>query len=222
MTSGMIDILETALWYSLWVFFVLFALAVCWVALRAHSRRRQRAAFEAEQPGSRLQATSEEVGSAFKALALCAVLSALFLIALLLAPFSFMDNFVNTDSWKLKPLRLTHLTLQRLEEGFVLEGEVYNQTEAPIEELSGVVKIWGVDEQLLDEVPLQVQPAPLPALQAGRFKVRYGEEPALLYGYEVVFLDADGLPLAYTQGFDLPEADEKQAPAPPNNPSPQS
>lgn len=215
MTNGTIDILESALRYSLWVFLVLFSLAVCWVALRVHSRRRRRAAFESEESGSLLQASSQELGSAFKALALCVVLSVLFMIALLLAPFPFLHNFVTTDSWKLQPLRLTHLTLQRLEKGFVLEGEVYNQTEEPIEKLSGVVKIWGVDEQLLDEVPLEVRPAPLPALQAGRFKVRYTEEPVRLYGYEVVFLDADGLPISYTQGFDLPEGDEKQAPAPP-------
>ncbi len=219
MTQETIDILDSALWYALLAFLVLILLTSCWIALRAQARRRGRADYDPEEPQPALQATPADVGSAFKALLLCAVLSALFLTGLLLAPFSFLDNFVTTESWKLKPLRLTHLTLQRLEAGFVLEGELYNQTEEPFEALAGVVKIWGIDKQLLDEAPLEVEPMPLPPLQSGRFKVRYQEEPVLLYGFQVVFLDAEGNPVPHTQGFDLPDDDDLQAPpAPTGNP----
>ena len=213
MTQETIDILDSGLWYSLLAFLVLILLTSCWMALRTHARRRT--AYDPEEPQPALQATPADVGSAFKALLLCAVLSALLLTGLLLTPFSFLNNFVNTESWKLKPLRLTHLTLQRLEAGFVLEGELYNQTDEPFEALTGVVKIWGIDDQLLDEAPLEVEPMPLPALQAGRFKVRYQEEPVLLYGYQVVFLDAQGNPVPHTQGFDLPDSDDLQAPPAP-------
>ncbi len=221
MTQETIDILDPALWYSLLAFLILIMLASCWMALRAYSRRRRRQGDDPQEPQPALQATAADVGSIFKALLLCAVLSALFLTGLLLTPFSFLENFVNTESWKMKPLRLTYLTLQRLEAGFVLEGELYNQTEEPIEALTGVVKIWGVDDQLLDEAPLQVEPMPLPALQTGRFKVRYEEEPVLLHGYQIVFLDAEGNPIPHTQGFDVPDDEDPQAPPAPSS-DPQS
>lgn len=220
MTQETIDILDSALWYSFLAFLVLILLASCWIALSSYSRQQRRADSD-EQPQPALQATAGDLGRSFKAVLLCAVLSALFLVGLLLTPFSFLDNFVNTESWKLKPLRLTHLTLQRLEAGFVLEGELYNQTEEAIPGLSGMVKIWGVDKQLLDEVAFEVEPSPLPPLESGRFKVRYDEEPVLLYGYEVVFLDAEGNIIPHTQGFDLPEPDQPQAPSAPTG-QPQS
>lgn len=102
------------------------------------------------------------------------------------------------------PLRLTALDYDRFYEGFRLDGEVWNQTEAPLAGLEVVVTVIGLRDETLAEMPAPVSPSPLPPGTAGTFRFEYRENSPFIKGYRVSFRDAAGVPLPHTAGFDVP------------------
>lgn len=218
MTEQAITILDTALRYSLWIFLGVFCLAVAISAFRSrqHKLKLRRLAEEAgEGPQSAvLQASSQDLSAVFRSLIVAFAAALAAFLVLTLAPLPLMENFANSESWRLQPLRLTQLTQKRLSKGFELRGEVYNQTEEPIEQLAAVVQVYGIDERVLDEVQAYIDPLPLPPGEAGEFKVAYRKEPANLYGYDIVFVGSEGI-LPHMRGFDvrdpqLPDESERE------------
>lgn len=215
MTDSAFEILDNALRISLWTFLLMSAGWLAYLAIRSRlseGRSGQSGDEEGddeEVEPARLSATGSDLGSVYRSLTVCLLASIFLFVFLIFAPISFIDNFSNSRSWTLTPLRLTQLTMQRLDKGFVLEGEVYNQTEQPMEGISAAVRILGIDRQLLEEIAAPLDPAAVAPGQAASFKVRYREEPANLFGYEMAFRRADGTAIAHTEGFDVHAKDDE-------------
>ena len=129
--------------------------------------------------------------------------AALFFLIYVFTPLPIFDNFASGDAWRITPLRLTAVTYDRFYEGFSLEGEVWNQTETPLIRLQSVVKIWGSDDKLLDEVVVPVEPAVLPGGTAGTFDLLYENNSPFIKGYQVSFVDQEGKAIPHVTGFDI-------------------
>ncbi len=69
--------------------------------------------------------------------------------------------------------------------------------------LKALVSVWKSKHELLDEVSVQVEPNPLPALTAGTFSLRYTEHSPFLYGYQVHFKNAQDGKVPHVEGFDV-------------------
>ena len=149
------------------------------------------------------KAGTNRVKTAFHAVVLSALLGGVIFLGVSFLPLSFFDNFASARRLQEWPLRLTALVYQRTYEGFTLQGEVWNQTKAPIENIQAVVRIWGNDRQLLDTVTVPVEPNVLPPLQAASFNLTYNKNSPFLYGYEVAFQGADGKVIPHIKGFDV-------------------
>ncbi|MGH9339946.1 MAG: hypothetical protein ACRD1R_10265 [Acidobacteriota bacterium] len=218
MNESIVGILDNALRYSLWFFVIAFSIILVYVVIR--TRRRKKGLidylrtefdtrFEKEIKGEKPEAEKPYIPSAGywraagRSLAATLVLTALFFVVISFTPLSFFANFATNRSWDVTPLRVTSLTYERFYEGFSLEGEVWNQTGEPIEELQAVVRILGEDEELLDEVLLPVTPATLPPGSAGVFTLRYTENSPFLRGYQVHFSGAEEEVIPHVKGFDV-------------------
>ncbi len=204
MTEKSVVILETALYYSLWVFLGSFLFLMVFALLRL-KRSRYPVVEEPDEdkPPWNLTATPEQLAITWRALTISLILSALSYIALVLTPLPFIDNFVNSESWKLRPLRVTALTYERFHDGFSLNGEVWNQTEETLTDVQVVIQVWGTDDELLDEVLSKIDPTPLTSKSPGHFRIRYEKNSALLLGYKVLFTSQDGVEIPHSQGFDV-------------------
>jgi len=147
--------------------------------------------------------------TAFHAVLLSALLAGLIFLGVSFLPLPFLDNFASVRDLQEWPLRLTALVYQRTYEGFTLQGEVWNQTKAPIENAQAVVRIWGKDRNLLDTVTVPLEPNSLPPPQPGTpshpgsFNLTYNKNSPFIYGYEVAFLGADGKVIPHIKGFDV-------------------
>ncbi|HSR54363.1 MAG TPA: FxLYD domain-containing protein [Acidobacteriota bacterium] len=227
MTEQAITILDQALWYSLWVFLGVFCLAVAISAyrLRRFKLQQRRAAEEAGQSHdpAPLQASSRDLAAVYRSILIGAAAALAAFVLLTVTPLPLMDNFANSEGWRLQPLRLTHLTQKRLSKGFRLKGEVYNQTSDPLQQVVAVVQVYDVHKQVLGEVQGEIDPLPLPPGQAGEFTVTYREEPANLYGYDLVFVGPEGV-IPHMKGFDVRDTqlpdESQQEPASPDADAP--
>ncbi len=141
--------------------------------------------------------------SAIRSLTLAAMLTVLFFVGICFVPFPFLHNFATERAWRMEPLRLTGLTFERFFEGFFVEGEVWNQTEEPIDGLQALITIWDHNRDTLEKKLVKVLPEPLQAGKAGRFELRYEENSPFLAGYKVEFLDANGDLVPHIEGFDV-------------------
>ena len=126
-----------------------------------------------------------------------------FFLVFVFTPLPFFQNFSAVDSWRITPLRLTAVTYDRYYEGFSLDGEVWNQTQEPMFQLQGVVRIWGTDDKLLDEVKVDIEPSILPGGTPGTFKLQYEKNSPFIQGYQVVFVDQEGQPVPHVTGLDV-------------------
>ena len=186
MNASLLEIIDQSLHYSLWGFLIFFSLALFYIAIHL-SRQRQRFFLR----------------SAAHALVLCAALGVGFFLFISFTPLPFLENFATNSMLEVTPLRLTALTFERFHEGFSLEGEVWNQTTEPLEELKVMVRVWESDRQLLEEVELSVTPRPLPAGSAATFQMRYARNSPFLYGYDIYFVRPDGEVIPHIKGFDV-------------------
>lgn len=141
--------------------------------------------------------------TAFHALLLSALLAAIIFLGVSFLPLSFFDNFTAASRLQESPLRLTALVYQRTYEGFSLQGEVWNQTKTPMENVQAVVHVWGNDRQLLDTLTIPLEPNVLAPSQSASFNLTYNKNSPFLYGYDVAFQGADGKVIPHIKGFDV-------------------
>ena len=186
MSPQTLEIIDQSIHYTLISFLVFFSIALFYVTIRM-PRQRQ---------GFMMRSTTHS-------LVLSVVLSVVFFVFVTFTPLPFLENFATAPRLEVTPLRLTALTYERFHEGFSVEGEVWNQTGEPMEDLSVVFKIWGSGRELLEEVSLAVQPTPLPAGSAGTFQLRYAKRSPFLYGYEVFFATQECVVIPHIKGFDV-------------------
>lgn len=203
----------------MWAFLGIFIVCLTFIALRLRARREKLAdyfsrefdeKYQEEMTGT--QPTSEpraflqlsnRLPMAAQALVLSLLLSLICFLVIGFTPFSPLNNFANSDLQRNTPLRLTFLSYERFHDGFSLQGEVWNQSQEPMEGLQALVQIWRSERELLDQVPVAVQPAPLSAETAGSFSIRYTEKSPFLYGYQVSFQSRDGVRIPHVKGFDV-------------------
>ena len=219
MNERTLEILDQSLKYSLWAFLFIFLVSLCFIALRLKARKQGLVDYLRDEFEKRYQREmvgedlgevvdgavplSNRVRMATKALILSVALAFVCFLLAGFTPLSFFGNFATETTRETGPLRLTLLTYERFFEGFSLEGEVWNQTEEPMTGLKALVSVWKSEQELLDEVSVQVEPDPLPALSAGTFSLRYTENSPFLYGYQVSFEDEQNLKVPHVEGFDV-------------------
>ena len=219
MNERTLEILDQSLKYSLWAFLFIFLVSLCFIALRLKARKQGLVDYLRDEFEKRYQREmvgedlgevvdgavplSNRVRMATKALILSVALAFVCFLLAGFTPLSFFGNFATETTRETGPLRLTLLTYERFFEGFSLEGEVWNQTEEPMTGLKALVSVWKSEQELLDEVSVQVEPDPLPALSAGTFSLRYTENSPFLYGYQVSFENEQNLKVPHVEGFDV-------------------
>ncbi len=210
MNSESLLILDSALRNSLVVFLASFVFFTGYALYRLRRRKRQLADFFEEftdqpsaQPTEHFELNPNRLQPILHSLlaaAACAIIAFLFLG---FAPVPFVHNFASGTVWQKSPLRLTQIKLDRFNEGFGIEGEVWNQTEEAIDKLQVVVTIWDHEENPLDRLTVDTKPSPLSASRAGTFKVRYEENSPFLSGYALEFLDGEGVLIPHIEGFNV-------------------
>lgn len=186
MSSKTLEILDQSLRYSLWAFLLFFSLALFYIAIRVGKRSKL-----------------SMLRSAVQAVIASLVVAAVFFVVISFVPLPSLENFATARTLEVVPLRMTSLVQERTYEGFKLEGEVWNQTKEPIEEVKAVIHIYNADRAVLEEVTAPVQPRPLPAGTAGVFKVEYAKNSPFLYGYEISFVGPKGKMIPHIKGFDV-------------------
>jgi len=181
-----LQILDHSLLYALAAFLIILAAILAYALF-----------FRAPKAGTSRLKTS------LNAVILSALLAVVIFLGVSFLPLSFFDNFASVRRLQEWALRLTALVYQRTYEGFSLQGEVWNQTKAPIENVQAVVRIWGNDRQLLDTVTVAIEPKVLPPSQAASFNLTYNKNSPFLYGYDVAFQAGDGKVIPHIKGFDV-------------------
>jgi hypothetical protein len=219
MNEQTLQILDQSLRMSLWVFLVIFIACLTFIALRLRARQEKLADYFSKEfderyqreitgsePESRLRTSfqlSTRLPMVAQALALSCLLSLICFLVIAFTPFSPLSNFANSDLQGSTPLRLTFLSYERFHDGFSLQGEVWNQSQQPIDGLRALVQIFRSGREILDQVPVVVEPDPLSAESAGFFSIRYTEKSPFLYGYKVTFQSQEGTRIPHVEGFDV-------------------
>ncbi len=219
MNAETLVIVDWAVRASLIAFLALFAAFFLYSWFRSRRKKRALARYFEEElarrfadperqdtptaPPEAYTPRSNRWRSAVRSLVLSAVLTALFFVGICFVPLPFLHNFATERAWNMEPLRLTGLTFERFYEGFSVEGEVWNQTEEPIDGLQALITIWDHNRDTLEKKLVTILPHPLEAGKAGRFSLRYEENSPFLSGYKVEFLDANGDLVPHVEGFDV-------------------
>lgn len=186
MADKTMQILDHSLLYSLVAFLVILAIILAYALFLRPPK-----------------AGVNRLKTAFHAVLLSALLAGVFFLGISFLPLPFFDNFASVRQLQEWPLRLTALVYQRTYDGFSLQGEVWNQTKAPLENVQAVVRVWGNDRQLLDTLTVPLEPSVLPPSQAASFNLTYNKNSPFIYGYEVAFQSADGKVIPHIKGFDV-------------------
>jgi hypothetical protein len=182
-----LQILEHSLRYTLWAFLVILAVLLFLMIFL----KRNRTGINPYK-------------AALHALVFSALSAAVFFLVVSFTPLSFFENFTSVHSLDQVPLRLTALIYERSYEGFSLQGEVWNQTGAPLENVQAEVRVWGRENDVLDRLLIPVEPPVFPPGQAATFNLTYEKNSPFLYGYDVAFLASDGTTMIpHIKGFDV-------------------
>ena len=219
MNERVLDILDQSLRYSLWAFLLTFLASLCFIALQLKARKQGfaeylREEFEkryekkvlGENPEKVLDRTvplANRLRMVVQALVISAFLAFGCFLVVGFTPLSLFGNFATENPSQAAPLRLTLLAYERFNDGFSLNGEVWNQSQESMRGLRALVSIWKSDRELLDEITVQVEPDPLPAGSAGVFSLRYTESSPFLYGYQVTFGSDQDMKIPHVQGFEV-------------------
>jgi hypothetical protein len=209
MNPQVLDILDSALRYSLWLFLLcyLILLAIGWSRLRRRKRQigdlfETMGTPEEEGQWSKKTSLLNEWPVVFNGLVVSLLLGIIFFVVYCFVPLPFTENLVNSSNWQVVPLRVTALQFDRFYEGFSLAGDVWNQTQSPIPGLEADIQVVGDDEETIGEIRVPVKPAQLPPGQSGTFELRYTEKSPLIRGYRVSFVDSEGKEIPHITGFD--------------------
>ena len=207
MNPQILEIVDRAVVHSLWIFLVSFVVFLIYARYRLRARlKRVEDLFygdEKKDKKRRDRLPVDEWQLATRTLLVSFLLSLAFFLVFMFTPLPIFKNFAASDTWKITPLRVTAVTYDRYYEGFSMEGEVWNQTEAPLLRISAVISIWGTDEKLLDEVAVPVEPLVLLGGSAGTFRLAYEENSPFIKGYELSFVDQEGRDIPHLVGFDV-------------------
>ena len=219
MDSATLEIFERSLQYSLWAFLVIFLLSLLVIRQRLRSRRKgfddMRADLDREYQQKWTGSTDavarrepfvpsqDEPRMAFHALLLSISLAVVCFLTVTLVPLPFLENLATLDPRSTVPLRVTALNYDRFYEGFSLKGEVWNQEEEAVGELTAVVRVWGTDEELLDKLSVEIEPKILEPRSPGTFSLKYSKNSPFLFGYEIHFFDQTGDEVPHVKGFDV-------------------
>ena len=217
MTEPSLQLFDLAFRNSLWVFLGAFLVILCLIALQTRSQRQRNSeGFPGSDPTEssdsasslgglrgQLLLLSAQLQKALLGLLLALVLSGLFWVLSVFTPFAGLHSQSEGPSEEPFPLRLTTLSYERFHEGFSLRGEVWNQTRDPLQGVTARVQVLGSEHELLENVPVPVEPDPLPGRSPGTFQLSYTKNSPFLYGYRVTFESALGTPLLHIKGFEV-------------------
>lgn len=222
MDHPLLRIVDFPLQVALWVFLVSFLVFLLVVRARIRARKFSlkdyfREEFDRyyrdklEETSSKTRrneswtATWNEYRIVFQVMLLSILLAAGSFVGVSFVPIPYLKNWTGVESLETEPLRLAALSYDRFHTGFSLKGEIWNQGQVPLQGLSARVRIWGRGDVLLEEILAKVTPAVLNPESSGSFDLKYSEKsPSLLYGYEVAFVDSDGVETPHIRGFDAP------------------
>lgn len=208
MNSEIVQILDRAVVYSLWIFLGSFLALLVYARYRIRRRLKKVEDLfnreEEEKPRKRRNRLPiNEWQLATRTLLIALFFGFAFLFVFMFTPLPIFENFAAGDTWRITPLRVTAVTYDRFYEGFSMKGEVWNQTESPLLRLQAVISIWGTDDKLLDEVRVPVEPVILPGGTAGTFSVLYEKYSPFIKGYQVSFADQEDRAVPHVTGFDV-------------------
>lgn len=208
MNAEIVEIVDRAVVYSLWIFLISFLSLLLFARHRIRARlKRVEDLFDRRKEKKPRKASERlpvnEWILATRTLTISAIFGLGFFFVFMFTPLPIFDNFAAGDSWKIPPLRVTAVTYDRFYEGFSMEGEVWNQTEDPLLRLETIVSIWGADDKLLDEVRVPVEPVVLPGGTSGTFSLQYEEHSPFIRGYQLSFVDQEGREVPHVMGFDV-------------------
>lgn len=117
-------------------------------------------------------------------------------------PAPFLDNFSTRQNWIRTPLRVTSMQYDRFAGGFSLKGEIWNQTKSPLPGVQVVVIVVDHNQETLAEVTTTPTPPDLAPGATATFQTRYTEKSNLIFGYRLLFRDAEGKEIPHVAGFD--------------------
>ena len=219
MNTGTLEIIDRAFKYSLWAFLICFLVILLSTAVRLRTKRKVLSDYFREHSDKRYEEkapvrTTPRVQQKYvpsfnlfrmatRAFVLSLILAGTYFVVYLFTPFPFFENFVTRSVWKVEPLRITALSSKRSYEGFSLQGEIWNQTQEPIEDMAVMIRVLGIDQKLLEEVSVPVNPRNIPPGSPATFHFRYSKNSPFLYGYQLVFVNPQGGEIPHTTGFDV-------------------
>lgn len=216
MSSEALVILDQSLRWTLLSFLGAFLFFGCYSWSRLRRRRKgledllepiEPADGEAErdsgEPPSADLRPANRLRPFFHSFLLSGAVSVLVFAVSAFAPLPFLHNFATEDSWRQTPLRVTAIDYDRFFEGFSLEGEIWNQSEETVQDITAAIEILDLERQPLDELSAPVRPERLLPATSGKFEFRYTENSPLIYGYRLRFRDADGNLIPHVEGFEV-------------------
>lgn len=208
MNPKIIELVDWALQTALWAFLAFLVLGLAFVFFQIRRRGKKslgpdRLREQEEKTGRAGIPTGVGLKAGFRASLFALASAVIIFLALLFFPLPGLDNFASGSSWQQTPLRVTALEEDRFYEGFSVEGEVWNQTPRPLEDVTLFVDILGTDEEVLDEVRVSLNPDPVPAGRPASFRFEYRDNSPFLTGYRLVFRDAEDNRVAHVTGFDV-------------------
>jgi hypothetical protein len=199
MNQELVQILDSALELSLWVFLGSLFLFL----LLSRSRLVKHAVkTKGSTQAQKLNPAYDQSRVVFRATSVSLLLSLLVFAVYLFSPLPGTSNLVTSRSWQITPLRVTAITWDRLYEGFSLEGEVWNQTSRDMEGVTAVISVTGTYDELLDSLVIPVKPETIGAGESSVFKVSYKKNSPFISGYRIGFTDNNGDPVRHITGFD--------------------
>ncbi|MEE2821680.1 MAG: hypothetical protein VYA53_01740 [Acidobacteriota bacterium] len=219
MNDQILQVLDQSLKLSLWAFIASFVTCLAFIIFRLKARRdtlerykkrefdevyeREMTDTEAENQPHRPLHLFNQLPMVMRAIGFSFLLATVCFLIVGFTPFSPWVNFSNLAVDESTPLRLTFLNYERFHDGFSLQGEVWNQSQTPIEGVQAIVQIWKSEQELLEQFPVIVEPDPLPAEAPGSFVFRYTKSSPFRYGYQVIFQSSKGIEIPHAKGFDV-------------------
>ena len=222
MDQPVLRIVDFPLQVTLWVFLVSFLILLLLVRYRIRIRKfslkdyfreefdryyREKLKETSGKPPRTepWTATRNEFRIVFQVMLLSILLAVGSFVGVSFVPIPYLKNWTGIESIETAPLRLAALSYDRFYTGFSLKGEIWNQGQIPLKGISARVRIWGRDEELLEEIMAKVKPEVLNPESSGSFGMKFSRKsPSQIYGYEVAFVDSDGVETPHIRGFDAP------------------
>ncbi len=207
MNPELVDILDRALRYSIWVFLLSYVLILLAARTRVR-KKKQRVGDLYEKMGEAEEATPvqsfhlSDWPIAFNSMLLALICGGLFFVVYTLVPFPTVQNLVTTSNWQVVPLRVTQVKYDRYYEGFSVSGEVWNQTQEPMSDIRLQVEVIGTDDKPIDEFEAKLDKNPLPPGESSHFEFKYEKNSPFIKGYRLTFLAPGGATIPHLTGFD--------------------